>query len=79
MMRLDELAEYFDIPEDRFKTEDVDTVAGFVVKELGRLAVVDDFVKYDEFTFTVKELDGVRITKLLVVHDKPQSDEPIEE
>ena len=79
MMRLDELAEYFDIPEDRFKTDDVDTVAGFVVKELGRLAVVDDFVKYDEFTFTVKELDGVRITKLLVVHDKPQSDETIEE
>ena len=79
MMRLDELAEYFDIPEDRFKTDDVDTVAGFVVKELGRLAVVDDFVKYDEFTFTVKELDGVRITKLLVVHDKPQSNETIEE
>jgi len=71
MMRLDEFAEYFDISEDIFNAEDVDTVAGFVMKELGRLAVIDDFIKYGEFTFTVKELDGVRITKLHVVREVP--------
>lgn len=69
MMRLDELAEYFDIPAEKLEVEDVDTIAGLVVKELGRLAVLDDFVKYGEFTFTVKEIDGARITKLLVVHE----------
>jgi CBS domain containing-hemolysin-like protein len=72
MMRLDELANYFDIPEEKLEVEDVDTIAGLVVKELGRLAAVDDFVKYDEFEFTVKEIDGARITKLLLVRVAPQ-------
>ena len=52
--------------------DDVDTIAGLVVKELGRLAQLDDVVKYHEFTFTVKEVDGARITKLLVVRDESQ-------
>ncbi|MBO6101079.1 MAG: hypothetical protein J6P07_07100, partial [Spirochaetaceae bacterium] len=43
---------YFDLPEENFEVEDVDTVAGLVVKELGRLAKIDDLVKYDRFTFT---------------------------
>lgn len=72
MMRLDELANYFDLPDDKLEDDDVDTIAGLVVKELGRLAQLDDVVKYHEFTFTVKEVDGARITKLLVVRDKPQ-------
>ena len=68
IVRLDELANYFDLPEENFEVEDVDTVAGLVVKELGRLAKLDDIVKYDRFTFTVKEIDGARITKLLAVY-----------
>lgn len=72
MMRLDELANYFDLPDDKLEDDDVDTIAGLVVKELGRLARLDDVVKYHEFTFTVKEVDGARITKLLVVRDEPQ-------
>jgi len=78
MMRLDELAEYFDIPTEKLEVEDVDTIAGLVVKELGRLAVIDDFVKYGDFTFTVKEIDGVRITKLLVVRELPEPANPDE-
>ena len=70
MMRLDELAEYFDIDESKLEVEDVDTIAGLVVKELGRIAQVDDMVKYGEFTFTVKEIDGARITKLLIVREE---------
>lgn len=72
MMRLDELANYFDLPDDKLEDDDVDTIAGLVVKELGRLAQLDDVVKYHEFTFTVKEVGGARITKLLVVRDEPQ-------
>ncbi|MBD5401980.1 HlyC/CorC family transporter [bacterium] len=71
MLRLDELASYFDIPEEKLEVEDVDTIAGLVVKELGRIAAIDDFVQYGEFTFTVKEIDGARITKLLVVREVP--------
>lgn len=72
MMRLDELANYFDLPDDKLEDDDVDTIAGLVVKELGRLAQLDDVVRYHEFTFTVKEVDGARITKLLVVRDVSQ-------
>lgn len=78
MMRLDEFAQYFDIPEENMEDEDVDTIGGFVVKELGRLAQLDDVIKYDGFTFTVKEIDGARITKLLVVRNK-QSEETVAE
>ena len=71
MMRLDELANYFDIPDEKLEDEDVDTIAGIVVKELGRIAQLDDIVKYNDFTFTVKEVDGARITKLLIVRAEP--------
>lgn len=71
MMRLDEFAEYFDVPVENVEDEDVDTIAGLVVKELGRIAQLDDVVKYDGFTFTVKEIDGARITKLLIVKNEP--------
>ena len=79
MMRLDELAEYFDIDENKLEVEDVDTIAGLVVKELGRIANVDDMVKYGEFVFTVKEVDGARITKLLIVREEQKAEVPSED
>ena len=79
MMRLDELANYFDVPDEKLEDEDVDTIAGLVVKELGRLAQLDDVVKYHEFTFTVKEIDGARITKLLIVREEESVSEVIVE
>ncbi len=63
-MRLDELAKFFDLPEEDLEVEDVDTIAGLVVKELERIAKVGDTVLYGNFTFTVKEIDGARITKI---------------
>ena len=63
-MRLDELAKYFDIPDEDLEVEDVDTIAGLVVKELERIAKVGDVVEYGNFTFSVKEIDGARITKI---------------
>jgi CBS domain containing-hemolysin-like protein len=63
-MRLDELAKFFDIPDEDLEVEDVDTIAGLVVKEIERIAKVGDVVNYESFTFTVKEIDGARITKI---------------
>ncbi|MBO5385957.1 HlyC/CorC family transporter [bacterium] len=79
MMRLDELANFFDVPDEKLEDDDVDTIAGLVVKELGRLAQLDDVVKYHEFTFTVKEIDGARITKLLIVREESQVEEVVAE
>lgn len=79
MMRLDELANFFDVPDEKLEDDDVDTIAGLVVKELGRLAQLDDVVKYHEFTFTVKEIDGARITKLLIVREEEATTEVISE
>lgn len=69
MMRLDELANHFDLPDETLEVEDVDTVAGLVIKELGRIAKVGDSIKYKDFRFTVKEIDGARITKLFLIFE----------
>lgn len=66
MMRIDELVEYFDLNEAQFEEDDVDTIAGLVVKLLGRIAVVNDKVSFNGLTFTVVEVDGARVTKLQV-------------
>lgn len=75
-MRLDELAKYFDIPEEDLEVEDVDTIAGLVVKELERIAKVGDCVEYGSFVFTVKEIDGARITKIQL--EKHEQVQPVE-
>lgn len=64
MMRLDEIAEYFNI---EIIDEDVDTIGGFVVKLLGKIAQVDDTVAFENLEFKVKEIDGARITKLIIL------------
>ena len=64
MVRLDELVEFFELNETLFEEDDVETIAGLVVKLLGRIAVVGDTVSFNGLTFTVKEVDGARITKL---------------
>ena len=69
-MRLDELAKFFDVPEEDLEVEDVDTIAGLVVKQLERIAKVGDRVNYGNFTFTVSEIDGARIIKILLVKQK---------
>ena len=64
MMRIDEIAEFFEL---ELIDEDVDTIGGLVVKILGRIAEVDDKVEIQDIEFLVKEIDGARITKLLIV------------
>lgn len=79
MMRLDELVEYFEINDEELKEEDdVDTIAGLVVKLLGRIAEVGDKVSYKHLTFTVKEVDGARITQLEIFREKDSSEDNCE-
>jgi len=66
MMRIDELVDFFDLDENLFEEDDVETIAGLVVKLLGRIAEVNDVVSFNGLTFTVVEIDGARITKLKI-------------
>jgi len=66
MMRTDEIAEFFELDEDKFDEEDIETIAGLVVKFLGRIANVGDEVEFNGLKFTVSEVDGARITKLII-------------
>jgi len=43
-----------------------DTVAGFVIEQLGRLAVIGDKVEVDGATIQVAEIDRRRISRVLV-------------
>ena len=66
MLRIDELVDFFELPESQFEEDDVETIAGLVVKLLGRIANVGDTVSFNGLTFTVNEVDGARITKLQI-------------
>lgn len=67
MMRMDELAEFFGLNADILEEDDVETIGGLVVKLLGRIAEVNDTVSYKGLIFTVKDIDGARITQLEIV------------
>ncbi len=64
MMRLDEIYEFFNV---EIEDEDVDTIGGLVPKILGRIAQLEDTVEIQGLKFIVKEIDGARITKLLII------------
>lgn len=69
MMRIDELVDFFNLNESQFEEDDVETIAGLVVKLLGRIAVVGDSVSFNGLTFTVVEVDGARVTKLKIFRE----------
>lgn len=64
LKRPDELAEYgIEVPEG----EDYDTVSGFVMSELGRIAQLGDKVEMDTGVLEVIRMDGRRIDRLRFV------------
>ncbi len=79
MMRTDELAEYFEMDTNIFEEDDVETIGGLVVKLLGRIAEINDSVSFKGLTFTVKEVDGARITQLEIVKSAPEENSDSEE
>lgn len=76
MMRLDEITEFFGV---EIFDEDVDTIGGLVVKMLGRIAQVGDVVEIQNIKFDVQEIDGARITKLVITKLTPESVEQEDE
>ena len=72
MMRIDEIAEFFDIEEHQFDFEDVETIGGLVVKILGKIAQVGDVVEIEEqgLKFTVQKVDGARVTRLVIQREE---------
>ncbi|MBQ7126553.1 HlyC/CorC family transporter [bacterium] len=66
MVRIDELVDYLNLKEDDFKEDDVETIAGLVMKQLGHIANVGDETDFNCLKFRVLEVDGARITKLLI-------------
>ena len=74
MVRLDEMAEFFKINENKIDDEDIDTIGGLVVKLLGRIAEVNDTVTFENLTFIVKEIDGARITKLDIIQTPEETE-----
>ena len=78
MMRIDEMTEFFNIPEETVDDDDIDTIGGLVVKLLGRIAEVGDSVSFNDLTFIVKEIDGARVTKVEIIR-KPKEEETNEE
>lgn len=70
-IRLDELSREvgWDLAD-----EDVDTLAGLVMKKLGRVAVVGDAVSCDQGMIKVTEMRKLRITKLLLESRPPAAD-----
>lgn len=71
MLRIDELIEYLDLDETLFQEDDVETIAGLVVKLLGHIAAIGDTVSFNGVSFKVIDTDGARITKLELVKEQP--------
>ena len=79
MMRLDEMAEFFEIPKETIDDDDIDTIGGLVVKLLGRIANVGDSVQFENLTFIVREIDGARITKVEIIKKQEEEENKEEE
>jgi CBS domain containing-hemolysin-like protein len=47
-------------------SSDYDTFSGYILEKIGRIPAVNEEIPIDGFTVTVKEVDGIRITRYLV-------------
>jgi CBS domain containing-hemolysin-like protein len=56
--------------ETAFEHEDVETVGGFVLSRLGRAPEIGDTVSVDAHRLRVEDVDGARITELLVTESE---------
>lgn len=75
-----EFREFFDI--DELEGEDAgrfETIAGFVLDELGHIPTVGETVVKPEFTIEVMKMDGYRIDKVRVLQTAPTSETELPE
>ena len=73
MMRIDEFNEYFCLDDNNAEVEDedIETIGGLVVKNLGHIAKEGDTVEIENFEFRVIEVDNARIVKLKIRRLEP--------
>ena len=55
---------------------DYETLAGFILHNLGRVPEEGESVRYGDFVFTVKKMRGVKIEKVLVRRDAKAEGNP---
>jgi CBS domain containing-hemolysin-like protein len=60
---IDDLNELLSI---EIPTEEVDTISGFLLSELGHIPVVSEKVEFGNYLFTIDQIKGRRILKVLV-------------
>ncbi|MCX4276116.1 MAG: hemolysin family protein [Candidatus Gastranaerophilales bacterium] len=77
MMRIDEFNEYFCLDDNNAEVEDedIETIGGLVVKNLGHIAKEGDTVEVENFEFRVIEVDNARIVKLKIKKLEPVDSE----
>ena len=51
--------------------EDFDTLAGFIYHQLGVIPEGGEEFRWNDITFTIKEINGNRISRVLVKLDEP--------
>lgn len=59
------------IPMNIPDSNDYDTFSGYILETIGRIPIVNEEFAIADFTVTVKEVDGIRITKYLVRQTPP--------
>ena len=74
MIRFDELADFFE-DEEPIEDEDVETIGGLIVKNLGKIAQVGDEVQIRDMKCKVQEVDGARVTKVIITKESKPQDE----
>ncbi|MCF0254081.1 MAG: HlyC/CorC family transporter, partial [Duodenibacillus sp.] len=66
MTSLDDFAEHFNVKPEELDDEDIDTIAGLVLKRLSRLARIGDKLLVEGLEVTVTKVQGVRMVELEV-------------
>ncbi|MEK7785642.1 MAG: transporter associated domain-containing protein, partial [Chloroflexota bacterium] len=67
LMLIEDVNDYFNLT---LKDENYDTIAGFVLGRLGRLANVGDAVEADGVKLKVEAMDGKRIARVSLMQNK---------
>ena len=62
-MRTDEFCDFFGVD---ISDEDVNTISGYFIKKLGKLACTNDKIENEFFKYCVTEMDSSRIVKLSI-------------
>jgi CBS domain containing-hemolysin-like protein len=79
LMSIDEVNDHFKI---QLHDPDYDTIAGFILGNLGRLASVGDTIHIDGYNIRVEQMDGLRIDRVSLTPEKSPivevEDEPTE-